>query len=112
MCDEKIAEFLSSLKDRKIAYFGTAGFGGSEEYYQRLFTRIRERIDTTNEVTDYYFCQGRMPLSVRDRYVHLMTEHPDDENMEASIKNFDEALTHPDENDFEYARRWICGIIA
>ena len=44
-------------------------------------------------------CQGKMPQSVRDRYV-LMKAQPDHmPNIDMLIENFDHALTHPDEND-------------
>ena len=36
-----IVEALKKIKNKKIAYFGTAGFGGSEEYYKKLFERVK-----------------------------------------------------------------------
>ena len=36
-CSEEIQVFLKSLKNRFIAYFETAGFGGSKEYFSRLY---------------------------------------------------------------------------
>ena len=51
-------------------------------------------------------CQGRMPQAVRDRYVK-MKEMPDAKpNLDALIENFDQALSHPDQ---ERLRRMITG---
>ena len=34
--DEATTTLLKSLRNKKIFLFGTAGFGGSEEYYQKV----------------------------------------------------------------------------
>lgn len=46
-------------------------------------------------------CQGKMPQSVRDRYVK-MKEKPDHApNLDELIQNFDRALSHPDNEDLD-----------
>ena len=40
-----------------------------------------------------------MPVSVRKRYEGLMEQDP--EKARALIANFDQALTHPDQNDLQ-----------
>lgn len=46
-----------------------------------------------------YMCQGKMPQSVRERYVKMkeLTNAP--ANLDMLIDNFDSALSHPDEKD-------------
>nr|WP_294490835.1 flavodoxin family protein BilS [uncultured Anaerosporobacter sp.] len=106
MCCKEIRDFCQTLSNKKIAYFGTAGFGGSEEYYKSLYNRVKEIIPSNNTVVDYFFCQGKMPMAVRDRYIKLITEHPEDSNLKVSIENFDKALSHPDTTDLENAKLW------
>ena len=106
-----IGDFLGTLDGKKIAIFATAGFGGSEEYYQTLFQRIKAQIPDTNDVLGKFFCQGKMPMSVRERYVSMMKEHPEDKKLEVNIRNFDEALTHPDTVDLQAAAKWACEIM-
>lgn len=52
-------------------------------------------------------CQGKMPQSVRTRYLKMkeQPEHP--ANLDALIKNFDSALSHPDEEDLEKLRKAV-----
>lgn len=52
-------------------------------------------------------CQGKMPQSVRERYVKMKEspEHPD--NIDALIENFDKALSHPDADDMERLKNII-----
>ena len=95
--------------NKKIFLFGTAGFGGSEAYYQKILANVRTAIDASNTVVGEYMCQGRMPQAVRDRYVK-MKEMPDAKpNLDALIENFDQALSHPDQEDLERLRRMITG---
>lgn len=42
-----------------------------------------------------------MPLSVKERYLSMLREHPEDRRMQASLENFEQALTHPDKEDLD-----------
>ena len=107
--DQACLELLGRLRNKKIFLFGTAGFGGSEAYYQKILANVRTAIDASNTVVGEYMCQGRMPQVVRDRYVK-MKEMPDAKpNLDALIENFDQALSHPDQEDLERLRRMITG---
>lgn len=109
--DSKILDSIQKLKNKKIAYFGTAGYGKDEKYYETLFSRVKEHIDDSNQILGYFFCQGKMPLQVKDRYVQMMREHPDDARLKVSIENFDEALDHPNDDDRNHAKEWISLIV-
>ena len=110
-CTKEIAQFLAALDNQKIALFATAGFGGSQEYYDALAERIKAQIPASNEILGQFFCQGKMPVSVRDRYVAMLQANPEDKNMEVNVKNFDEALSHPDEADVKNAATWACSLV-
>ena len=99
--DPATLELLKSLKNKKIFLFGTAGFGGSEAYFQQVLGKVKESVDESNTVMGEFMCQGKMPQSVRDRYVK-MKEKPDHApNLDELIRNFDRALSHPDNEDLE-----------
>ena len=88
--DPATLELLKSLKNKKIFLFGTAGFGGSEAYFQQVLGKVKESVD-----------ESKMPQSVRDRYVK-MKEKPDHApNLDELIQNFDRALSHPDNEDLD-----------
>lgn len=110
-CCAGIANFLKSRSGCKIAYFATAGFGGSEAYYQSILTRVKSVIPAECELVGNFFCPGRMPQRVRDRYAALLRERPGDEKLTASIRNFDTALPHPDNTDLQNAAAWARGMI-
>ena len=101
VADQAAQKLLKQLRNRKIFLFGTAGFGGSEAYFQAILDKTKAFIDDSNTVIGTFMCQGKMPQSVRERYVK-MKEQPDHmPNLDAMIENFDKALSHPDANDLE-----------
>ena len=106
-----IINFLKKLKNKKIAYFATAGYGGSTTYYDTLFSRVKQYIDSSNTILGYFYCQGKMPIQFKERYIKMITENPNDKNLEVSFKNFEDALTHPDKNDLENIKKWVNKIL-
>ena len=105
--DQATLELLSKLKNKEIFLFGTAGFGGSEAYFRTVLDHVKPFIDGSNTVVGEYMCQGKMPQSVRTRYLKMkeQPEHP--ANLDALIKNFDSALSHPDEEDLDKLRKAV-----
>lgn len=94
-CDEPTARFLQSLTDQKVFLFGTAGFGGAPAYFQQILDRVKANLAPGVQVTGTYMCQGKMPQAVRDRYAAI-EENP---RRTAMLENFDQALSHPDQED-------------
>ena len=99
--DNATLELLSKLRNKKIFLFGTAGFGGSEAYFQNILNRVKASIDPSNSVVGEYMCQGKMPQSVRERYQKMKAQPEHPANTDALIENFDRALSHPDARDLE-----------
>ena len=46
--DSDTLDFLSKLKNKKIFLFGTAGFGGSDAYFQRILGNVKSAIDSSD----------------------------------------------------------------
>ena len=95
-CDESSAAFLRSITHQQVFLFGTAGFGGAPEYFEKILTAVKENLSETATVTGSYMCQGKMPVSVRKRYESM----EESAGRQAMLDNFDRALSHPDEQDF------------
>ncbi|WP_294577936.1 flavodoxin family protein BilS [uncultured Thomasclavelia sp.] len=100
-CSTKIQNFLSQLENKKISFFATAGFGASQEYFDNLAKRFDTFVAPSNQILGHFFCQGKMPMAVKDRYIKMIQEHPDDKRLQVSLENFDAALSHPDQNDIK-----------
>ena len=96
-CDEKTAEFLDELHDKQIFLFGTAGFNGSRDYYERILSQTASLLHESNEIIGTFMCQGKMPPSVRQGYETILSTEP--EKIKSLIENFDKALSHPNADD-------------
>ena len=107
--DSAVLQLLSKLRGKKIFLFGTAGFGGSAAYFQKILDHIKQSVDPSNTVVGEYMCQGKMPQSVRDRYMKMKAQPEHPANIDALIENFDRALSHPDEDDLDRLRKIILG---
>lgn len=103
---EELTERLPELAGKRVFVFGTCGFGGSQDYYDRVLDRYQAALPADTEVIGTFMCQGQMPPSVRERYVAMAERDPGRFN--PMIENYDRALGHPDETDlaaFESALR-------
>jgi flavodoxin I len=94
-CDEAAGAFLGSLSGQRLFLFGTAGFGGAPEYFEKILSGVRAKAAPTVKLVGSYMCQGQMPPAVRQRY-EAMEESP---RRQAMLENFDRALGHPDQAD-------------
>ena len=94
------------LAGKTVALFGTAGFGGSQAYFDRLAQRFKEALPQSCRVLGSFYCQGKMPLGVRQRYQAMVEANPEDAKAQASLANFDAALSHPYAQDLDAAGAW------
>lgn len=108
--DAATLELLKIVKNKKIFLFGTAGFGGSAAYFQKILLRVQENLDAGNQVIGTFMCQGKMPLSVRQRYEKMKEQPNPAPNLDMLIANFDRALTHPDEQDLQRLQEAVCAV--
>lgn len=106
-CSGKAAQYMGTLHDRKVFLFGTAGFGGSQQYFSEIIKRVSGCLPEGNVLAGTYMCQGKMPESVRKRYEAMQKEAPQDEKVKMMIENYDRALIHPDEEDLLHLREAV-----
>ena len=98
-CDKKTKDFLKKIKDKEVFLFGTAGFGQNQEYFDGILKGVEQSLDQSNTMVGGWMCQGRMPMSVRNRYQEMLDKHMPVPNLKEMISNFDEALRHPNQLD-------------
>lgn len=107
LCSKKTKLFLEQLNHRKVFLFGTCGYGGSVDYFDKIYERTKQYLNDTNEVIGHYYCQGKMPLAIKTRYETLIKSNPEDQNLRVSLQNFEEAFHHPNEDDIEAFRKQL-----
>ena len=105
-CDEQIAAFLTSLTDQEVFLFGTAGFGGDADYFEKILSMVKEEIPEGVTVVGEYMCQGKMPDAVRRRYEQM----EDSPRKQIMLENFDRALSHPGREDLERLKKAVSNL--
>ena len=105
--DSVTSDFLRQVHGKQVFLFGTAGFGGSEEYFNKILKAVRKSLNSSNTVIGSFMCQGKMPLSVRQRYENMKKQPLHMPNLDALIENFDKALSHPDAEDLEQLKQAV-----
>lgn len=105
--DLQTIELLKQLKNKKIFLFGTAGYGESEKYFKNIINNVKRNIDSSNIIIGTFMCQGKMPVSVLERYKRMKEQKSFMFNIDNLIANFDKALSHPNENDIKKLEKTI-----
>ena len=100
-CDEDTAKFLKMVEGKEVFLFGTAGFGENQEYFDKILKRTAKNLPKTSKIIGRFMCQGKMPMSVRERYEKMSLSPIKIPNLKGMIENFDKALTHPNEDDLK-----------
>ena len=72
--DDTLTAFLQTLKGKRVFLFGTAGFGGSAEYFEQILAAVQKSLDESNTVIGTYMCQGKMPMTVRQQYEKMLQQ--------------------------------------
>ena len=100
-CDEDTAAFLKTVEHKEVFLFGTAGFGGAPAYFEKILASVQTNLGEGCTVVGTFMCQGKMPVSVRERYEKMLNGPAPAVNLKAMIENFDQALSHPSEQDLK-----------
>lgn len=98
-CSARLQKFLPTLEGKRIFLFGTAGFGSSPSYFQKVVEQIREELPASCRVEDWFMCAGQMPETVRLRYAAMAEDPMMQEKGRAMLRVYDAAVGHPDKND-------------
>ena len=78
-----------------------------EKGLDKILKKVERSLDRSNTVFGRYMCQGKMPLSVRQRYEGMKKQPIHLPNLDALIENFDNALSHPDAEDLERLKQAV-----
>ncbi len=106
-CDENTAAFLKTTSNQEIFLFGSAGYGGDPAYFEKIIKQSSENMPNKEHLIGSFMCQGKMSMSVRERYEKMLNSPEKPSNIEDLIENFDRALSHPDESDFEALKKAV-----
>lgn len=108
---DKMKRVYQELNNKKIFVFGTCSVGSNENYYKLIFENTKKYINISNEIVDYYFCAGKLPMSIKERYESMLKENPNDKRIINMLDNFNDVLDRPNEEDLENLRKKVRKIL-
>ncbi len=106
-CSFEVLDYISDLHGKNIALFGTCGMGNDPLYYERIEKQVSAFIPEDNLYLGAFLCQGKMPMYVRNKYQELLEHGNNDGLAKHMLRNFDEALLHPNEEDYKHAEKFV-----
>jgi len=105
-CSMDLIDYIAQLHGKKIVLFGTCGMASDEAYYKKLMDEVEVWIPEDSECVGRFMCQGKMPMTVREKYQGMLG-NGNDEQVQRMIHNFDTALTHPDQEDMCHVKEFV-----
>lgn len=111
ICSFEVLDYLSELHGKNIVLFGTCGMGNDPDYYERIENQVRAFIPDDNLYLGAFLCQGKMPIQVRNKYQELLDHGCHDGLARQMLRNFDNALLHPNEEDYDLAGKFVEDIV-
>lgn len=98
-CSPEAAAALARLDHKRVFLFGTAGFGGSPEYFERVLGNVRKHLPDSAELIGTVMCQGKIDAAARGKWEKAVAANPDDLRAKMMLKTFDMAAQHPSQQD-------------
>ncbi len=83
-CTEDVSAFLKTLKNKRIALFGTVDAANENGYFDTIISKVSESIPEGNEIVGGFICKG-------DKYVEPKIENPNN-----LFTDSDLCFPHPD----------------
>ena len=68
---------------------------------------MRSLVPEDCEYLGTFLCQGKMPRAVREKYEAMLDNKKTRELAKKMIANFDQALLHPDAEDYQRAIAFV-----
>ncbi|PXV96248.1 flavodoxin [Lachnotalea glycerini] len=111
LAPEPISAFLKKLHGKNIALFGTCGYGFNQSYFNHIESKISNIIPFDNNYLGCFLCQGKMPITIRNEYEKKLLGDEKNYILNNLIKNFDNAMLHPNEEDIKNAETYAQEVI-
>ena len=100
-CSVEMMDFLPTLHGKNVALLGTCGMGNDPEYYRMIEHNVEAFLPEDCQYLGAFLCQGKMPIQVRRKYEEMENEPGKEALGRRMLKVFDEALLHPNQEDFD-----------
>ena len=112
-CDGGAAALLPALAGKRVALFGTAGFGASKAYFDQILSRVAALLPEDAAYLGGFLCAGEMQPTVLQTYEKMQRDDPENKTAPMLIAAWHAAQGHPDAEDLKRAADFArqCGTV-
>ncbi len=107
--DQKARNYIEQITKKRVAIFGTLGAYPDSNHAAKSLDNV-EKLLPDCTVVDRYICQGAIAPELIERMSKLPAEHPHSPD-DARRKRWQDAKSHPDENDCKTAAAWAKAVV-
>lgn len=109
--DKKAQEFMSRIKGKKIALFGTLGAEPDSQHALKSMINAKGIVEQGNQVVGEFMCRGKIDPKLTEALVKLAPDHPHAMTPER-VARHEQAKNHPNEEDFRNAQAAFTEILS
>lgn len=97
-------DFMSELKNKKLALFLMSGYGNTPAFFDMMLDRIEAKVGEGCEVVGRIGFQGKIDDSKRIFFEKKLEQDPENNDYKSFLANFEIAKQRPNQNDFDRAQ--------
>lgn len=110
-CDSKSKKLFEKIHNKKVSVFGTMGAAISEDYTDKIIKNIISILPSDNQIVGTFMCQGKIAEYLKQKYIDMLKDKPDNEHILNQLKNYEKAQSHPDSTDLKNAKLFAKSIV-
>lgn len=107
--DKKAAGFIEKISKKTVAIFATLGAYPDSQHATDSLEKVAKLLPDC-QVVDRYICQGAIDPKLIEWMSKLPADHPHAPD-DLRRQRWQDALTHPDENDCQAASEWAKAVL-
>lgn len=108
--DKTAQPYMSGIKNAQVFVFATLGAYPDSEHAKKVLDNGQALLGENCEVLGRFICQGKLSPGIIERGMKRPVDHPHGPTPER-LKRWQDASTHPDENDCHAVQAMIKGLI-
>lgn len=109
--DPKTQELLKELKGKKVALFGSCGFGSDKAHFDVVKSNVEKLVDPSSKLLGVFVCNGRIGYEFVAAAKEANGDPKVDYHFPSYLKYAPEDEGHPDEKDLEALSAWAKDVV-
>jgi len=111
-CDPRIQNLLSTTKNKKIAIFGSCGFGTEEDgHFEVVKSNVLKHLDPSNKLLGFYICLGAIGEKFVEAALKSNGKEGEDFHFPMYRKYYQNDMGHPNKEELETLATWTKTIL-